>query len=313
MHITQRLEGFASVAADGTAQTRLAKNIRIFRVNYDARKVERAYGQLKITVGTRPVGPRIVRTVQTLCFGFVRLDYGVQSFRIRGRNADGNPAQLPARKPGVNFIPRLAAIRRFVQSRLCPARIKRPGRAPKLPERSIERVGVGGVHRQFGATRIVVHKENLVPRFAAIGSFIDSPLGTCVPQCAHHTHINSVGVSGVDFDGTDSLRFFEAEVCPALAPVGGAVNAIAHRYRVARPAFARTHPNHLIGLFGVNGDSPDTLYVFVEQGFVGYAPVARFPNTPARRADINNAVVGGVTFEVGNAARHERGANVPRS
>ena len=78
----------------------------------------------------------------------------------------------------------------------------------------------------------------------------------------------------------------EAHVRPVLAAVGGLVDAIADRDAVAHPRLAGADPDDL-RILRVDRDGADGLYwLLVENGFVRSAAIGRFPDTAARRADV---------------------------
>ena len=115
-------------------------------------------------------------------------------------------------------------------------------------------------------------------------------------------------------DARDALGLAQPHVGPGLSSVGGAIDAVADRDRVAGPGFARAHPDGA-RIARVDGDGADRLHLLlVEEGLESRSAVVRFPHAAARRADIDGGLA--VLHAGGDrrdAAAHRRGADVPRS
>src|SRR6185312_2978985 len=108
-----------------------------------------------------------------------------------------------------------------------------PGADAELPHAGEEGGGVVRVHGEAAAAGLVIHLEHLGPGLAAVAGAVDAALGVVAVALAHGADEDLVGVVGVDDDVGDLSGLLEAHVPPVQAGVGGAVDAVDGRGRLA--------------------------------------------------------------------------------
>src|SRR5262249_20215670 len=123
--------------------------------------------------------------------------------------------------------PGVAAVGRAVDTAAGTAAGQEMGAALRLPEGGVEDARVGRVHREVDRAGFVAPEEELLPALAAVLRTIDAALAVRPPGVAERRHVDEVGVLRVDTDAGDVARLGEAEVLPAPAAVGRAVDAVA--------------------------------------------------------------------------------------
>ena len=94
---------------------------------------------------------------------------------------------------------------------------------------------------------------------SAVGRLEHAALGVCSPEVTLRGDVDDVGISWMDHDTGNDARVDKAHVVPALAAVGGLVNAIAPRLRTRRVAFAGPDPDD-IRVRPRNGETADRLH-----------------------------------------------------
>jgi hypothetical protein len=99
------------------------------------------------------------------------------------------------------------------------------------PERGVEDARIFGVGFEVGDTGEIVLVESFLPGFAAVGSFVDAAIGAgwgnAEERMAEDAYVDDVRIFGIYDDRADVFRFFQADVGPGGAGVGGFVDAVA--------------------------------------------------------------------------------------
>src|SRR5262249_33683745 len=155
-----------------------------------------------------------------------------------------------------------------------------PALAAEVPHPGKQGLRILRIHRDHRAAgREVRALQDLRPRLAAVGRFVDAAVFAVGPQPSGSAGVDGVRLRRVDQDLRDPFRAPEADVGPVVAAVDRLVDAIADRDAVAGPGLAGSHPDDL-GVLRVDRDRADRLdRLLVEDGFVGRAAVDRLPDT----------------------------------
>src|SRR5262249_50302473 len=200
--------------------------------------------------------------------------------RIRRSDGDLDAAPRLAGQAGRDVRPGLAAVLGAHQGaaadrvRAFAAGTEGPAPAAEVPHAREEDVRVLRVHRQArAARREVASLQDQAPVAAAVGRLVDAALGAVAPELAGNAGVDRVARRGVHEDPDDVLGVLQAHVLPGLAAVGGLVDAVADRDRVAHPGLPRPDP-HGLRAGGVDRDRSDGLHGFlVEDRLEGRPPV----------------------------------------
>jgi hypothetical protein len=113
----------------------------------------------------------------------------------------------------------------------------------------------------------------------------------------------------------DALGFFQADVAPGLAAIGGFVDPVSDRNTVARPRLACSYPN-ILCVLGINRDGADRLHrLFIKDRPITRPTVVRFPNATTGRADKKRDFAGRLfrSGQRGNAPAHGGGTDIARA
>jgi hypothetical protein len=162
--------------------------------------------------------------------------------------------------------------------------------ADDLPERGVQDPRVRRIHREVRRARLVVDVQDLLPRFAAVLGTEDAALGVRAPDVALRRDVDEVGVLRVHAHARDLARVLESHVLPGAAGVGRLVHAVAVRGVAADRLFAGADVDDVrIGLG--DGDRADRAgpEILVGDDLPVRAAVARLPDAPARRAEVEGA------------------------
>ena len=92
----------------------------------------------------------------------------------------------------MNFVPSFSAVGTFVQSTSFSARLKEIGVAAKLQSSGVKYIWVIGVNGDVGTACIFVYEEDFVPSLAAVGCFVQSSVGVCIPQMTQCCGIDGI-------------------------------------------------------------------------------------------------------------------------
>src|SRR6185369_4201419 len=192
----------------------------------------------------------------------------------------------------LHFRPALAAVRGLEQRARArrigafAAGAERPALAAEVPEAGEEDVGVLRVHRHGAAPGGEVRAgEDQVPGLAAVDGLVEPAIRAVAPELAGGAGVDGVAAPRIGQDPGDALGLLQPHVGPALAAVGGLVDAVADGYVVARPRLAGPHPDDLrvLRIDLHRADGLDRL--LVEDGLEGGSAILALPDAAARRAD----------------------------
>src|ERR1700683_4989013 len=103
-------------------------------------------GALPKPVIVRPRRRRIPAVVGTIDSAFLGLNYRPHPIGIRPGNRDANPPENPFRQTvSLQFLPGSPAVDRTVKTAPRSATVQTPGRAPHLPQRCEQNMGIAGI------------------------------------------------------------------------------------------------------------------------------------------------------------------------
>ncbi len=177
-----------------------------------------------------------------------------------------------------------AAVGGLVEATARTARGQHPRLADHLPERGVQHVGVGRVHRQVARAGRVVLEQHLGPGLAAVGRLVNPAFGVGPERVALGRHVRDVGLRGVDPYARDLARVREANGRPGLAGVGRFEHAVAVRHVAADGVLAGADVDHV----GVGLTHPDRAdgpaEVLIGDGQPGIAAVGGLEDAAAGRA-----------------------------
>src|ERR1700733_14812183 len=270
--------------------------VRIFRVHVHAADVEMA-GDARVFGDLAPVRAAIVGAEET---GF---HDGENSLTL-GAGSDGE-TDAAARRGRQSIcgdgLPCGAFVDGFVNPGILRRSFGRTGaEIERLPERGIENARIVGVRSHVGNSGHVVLVESFVPGLAAVGRSVHAAIfagrADAENGVAENTDDADVRVARINEDRADEARIFQADVGPAGAGIGRAVDAI------AGSLFPGADDDD-IGIRCGDGEVADGGYVLlVEDWFPGGAAARRFPHAAAGRAHVVGGRIAGHTCDCGNAS-----------
>ena len=201
-------------------------DVRVLMIGEQVRVVERALTDVPVAVHQRPRGTRIVALEQA---AVVVLDQGIHTVRIRGRECHTNTTHQSRRQALVarDLGPRFATVDALEQAGTRTARRHLIFLAVRLPHGRVHHARVVAVEGDIDRARLVVAKQHLPPRLAAVGALEHATLGAGHAVLAEHRREHDVGVCRMDADLRDGIHRLEAHVRPRLAGVGALVDAVA--------------------------------------------------------------------------------------
>jgi hypothetical protein len=167
-----------------------------------------------------------------------------------------------------------------------------------------ERVGVLGVEHEVHAAGAAVELQRVLPALAAVGGLEDAALGVLAPQVPEGADVRRVRILRVHHEARDVVGLGGAEVLPALAGVGGAVDAVPPGGAVAAVPLAAPEPNDL-GLRRGDRHRADRRDRLVFEHEPPGGPIVGGLEEPAgAERDVERGRVGGVPRDVADPAAH---------
>src|SRR3984893_2540877 len=135
-----------------------------------------------------------------------------------------------------------------------------PACATKIPHPGKQHIGIYRIERDSRAPgRKIAAFQNQLPRLAAVGCLVEAAVRRIAPERPGHRRENSVAVFCTNENLSDSLGLLQTRVYPGLTAVGRFVNAVSDRNAVARPRFARAHPD-IFAVLWIERDGADRLH-----------------------------------------------------
>ena len=215
----------------------------------------------------------------------------VDATRVRRRHRHRHlPHRLLGQADAVarprQLLPRVPAVPRDVQAAARSAAGAPPGVNLQLPRAREEHAGVGRVHGNVGAARVLVHEQDLLPGGAAVGGAEDAALRLRPVGVAQRTRERDVRVRGVHDKPRNPPRLLQPHERPRPPCVHGLVDALADRDVAADLALAGARPDH-VGVRRGHRQRTDRLdRLAVEDRVPVHAPVGRLVDAARRRAHV---------------------------
>ena len=175
----------------------------------------------------------------------VRLDERVDQVAVPAVDVEPDPSLVAFRQALGQLGPRVAAVRRAMDSAARTPAIESPGPPPALVRGREESARVARIHHQFGRAGVVVDEEHALPCLAAVGGAVHAPLGVRTPETSDRRHVRHVGIARMDLDPRDMVRVFQPQMRPRAPGVRGPVHPVAPRRTLPVVRFAGPHPDHV--------------------------------------------------------------------
>ena len=219
-------ERLAAVDRAVHLQVHHVDDVGVGRVGGDRGVIERPDDKFLVAVGALPGGAAVV-TAKDAARRVGGLDVGVDALGVRGAHGDADLADHAARHAGIErqFGPAVPAVGGLPEAAAPRAGVQAPGQALEFPHAREQDARVRGVDAQVGRAGAVVQEQHAFPRRPAIGRAKDAPLAVGPEGVTERRYPGAIGVLAVDADRGDLARFGQAKRLPALAAVGGAVDA----------------------------------------------------------------------------------------
>src|SRR5580700_886901 len=178
-----------------------------------------------------------------------------------------------------------------------------------MPERGVEDARSFGVGLEIGDAGEIVLVESFLPGFAAVGGFEDAAIGAgggdAQERVAEDAHVDDVRILGIYDDRADVFRFFQADVGPGGAGIGGFVDAVAGGLL----AGADVYDFWIRRSDGDCADGGDVLRV--EDREPDLTCIGGFPDAAAGRGHVVGGWVAGDAGDAGDAAGAVRADEAP--
>ncbi|MXV95241.1 MAG: hypothetical protein F4Z92_05090 [Gemmatimonadetes bacterium] len=157
---------------------------------------------------------------------------------------------------------------------------------------------------------MLVDLEDVLPGLTAVLCAEDASLLIRAPEITHRRHVDDVRVAGVDEDATDVPGGVETHVAPGVPRIRGLVDAVAPAGRLPVLRLPGADPDQ-VWVRLVEGDVADGAGgLVVKEGYPGGAVVLRLPDAAGPRCDVEDLRFRLDDGEVGDAAAHERRADL---
>ena len=179
-----------------------------------------------------------------------------------------------------------------------------------LPERRVHRLAVLRIDGKVRAAGVGGAHQGLLPGLPRVLRDVHAALVAVVEEWPERAGEDLRGIGGIDRHPRDALGLLEAELLPAVASVGGPIDAVAHRDAVAHPRLAGAHPDRL-RVLRVDPDVADRRVVLVEHGLEPDSAVVRFPHAPGGGAHVDGQPASRDRVDGGDTPTHDRGADAP--
>ena len=157
-----------------------------------------------------------------------------------------------------------------------------------VPQGCIQDSRVARIHAEICCTRIGADFQNMFPAFAAIRGAKNAAFFIRSPDLALNCNECDVGIGGVDFNLRNLTAFFQADVLPGLACIGGFPDAVATAGgHAADRCFAGADIKDVVVRFGNRHRADGANFeIVVGKVFPGGTRVLCLPYTTAGRAHV---------------------------
>ena len=304
----ERYEAGAAVVGAQHDRVHRINAIGIGRVRSNLAEIPIALPDARVGALAHPRDAGIVRAIQA---AFLAIDECIDSSWRGSGDRHANAADDSRESVTSDLRPVIPTIDGFIQAAAGTAgwRIDIPRRAPRLPQRGIDHVGVVGLERKIDRPGIVILAKNFLPTLAAIARTEHTALRVRPIGVTERGDIDEVRIARMHEDLADLLRIGQSRERPRLSGIGGFVYAVALRD-------IRTH----VGLATADIDDPGigrrnseradrSNRLAIEDRLPGAAGIAGFPHAAVDRAEIEMIRLARHASDGKHAAAAER-ANV---
>ncbi len=169
------------------------------------------------------------------------LDQRIDAVGVR-RDGDAN-LSIGSLGQAVLFeaLPGCSAIARAIEPAARAAARHAPRRAPCLPQRCKQNVGIMRIESHVDAASVFVLVQNFLPGLTAVGRAEDAALRVRTIGMAEGRNKCNVRIRGIHDDFADGARVAQSHVLPGLAAIQRLVHAVAVRDVAANAGLARPH------------------------------------------------------------------------
>src|SRR5690349_19181062 len=155
-----------------------------------------AAAYLEVVVEQMPRFSGIIRSIHAAAvLGF---DGRPNTIGIGARNRDSDFALVALGQAVGELSPVVTTVGGLIDAAAGPRTGDAPGRPQHLPGCGIEHARIARVHVDIDGASLVVHKQNLLPRRAAVFRPEDAALGIGTERMSHGRYVNEIRVARVD-------------------------------------------------------------------------------------------------------------------
>src|ERR1035437_5862358 len=181
--------------------------------------------------------------------------------------------------------PVFAAVGGLEDSAARSARLERPRRTIRVPERRVYHVGIGRIEHKIGDAGLVVAIENAAPRLAAVGRLEDATLRVRPERMTEHADPDDVGIGGMNANPVDVILHVAGfDEAPCAAVVLRHPHAIARRRVAANVAFPAAGPSDVGSRFPLRERADRAAEVPIRSRPPVHSAVGGLEHTAPRRA-----------------------------
>jgi hypothetical protein len=246
-------------------------------------------GDLLVVHCSHLVGRQSLTGARASGYGLLIIDERIDRVGCVWRDGHSDPAYiLSVGKSAPEFLPCIAAIGAFVQTRAVAALEEIPSTPVALPHRSVEHTGVARVHGEIDRPGLIVGLQYVFPSGTTIVGAINAALFIPRIQMSYRSRVDAVRIRWVNQYSADVVAFMKSFVHPRFAAVFGFEDSRSGVAGSARVRLTGAQPNGLA--IATHGDVADDDCAFlVEQRRPCFAHVFRAPQAAGGESDIQSS------------------------
>ncbi len=284
-------EGLPAVHRLPGDDARRVHDVRIGRIHLHLGEIVGALRHARVLADARPALAGVVGSIEKAAV--LHLDRGEEAGGARRREAEPDPPQpvvLEVGQPARERLPGGPAVHRFVEAAARPGELAvLPGGLPRLPERGIDDLGIGGIDQHVDSAGVRILVEDAMEGLASVQRAEDAALLVGPVRVAEHGHEEAVGVFRIDRDLRDLLAVAQPEVPPGKPAVDRLVDPVASGKIGPLQSFAAGDVED-VRAGGGDRERPDAAGGLpVEDRRPGAPVIVAAPHASVHRADIEEA------------------------
>ena len=186
-----------------------------------------------------PAQTLILRPENTSIFIF---NNSVDNVGVLAVNEDADASRITGGQPVGELGPDLPSIGGLVETAVGTTPAEPISGPPSLVSRRIDSVRAGEVYSHIHKTGVLVDKQGVHPGLTPIGGLVQTPFLIGTPQMPHSSHIDNVGIGGMDGNATDVMAILESHIGPGVTAIGRFVDPIAPGGALPVVGLAGAHP-----------------------------------------------------------------------